>query len=156
VLIGEGSFDRYVTKTELPNLDVLSSGPMPPTPAELLGSPRMRTTIEDALKTYDRVLLDGPPALLISDASVLAAQVDGVLIVSRADETMKGVLKRACDVFDAINARVIGAILNGVKARAGGYFRQQYRECYDYTDETVAIGELPEPRDEASDDSKDD
>ena len=147
VLIGEGSFDKYVTKTELPNLDILTSGPMPPTPAELLGSQRMRAMIEDALKSYERVLLDGPPALLISDASVLAAQVDGVLFVSRADETMKGVLKRASEVFDAINARVVGAILNGVKARAGGYFRQQYREFYDYIDETVAIGELPEPRD---------
>jgi capsular exopolysaccharide synthesis family protein len=145
VLIAQGRFQDFVTKTSLPNLDVLSSGPMPPTPAELLGSARMRELIEAATKEYDHVILDGPPTLLISDASVLAMQVDGVVLVARAEENTRGALRRARDQLESINARIVGAILNGVKTRAGGYFRQQYREFYDYTSEETIPAELPGP-----------
>src|SRR5690606_29361711 len=91
ILIGESTLSHQVEKTELPNLDVLLSGPMPPTPAELLGSEPMRKLLDEALSRYDRVLLDGPPALLISDASVLSGMVDGVILVARADANSKGV-----------------------------------------------------------------
>lgn len=146
LLIGEGHLDDYLLKTDSPNLDVLCSGRMPPTPTELLGSQNMRKLLTEAIEKYDRVLLDGPPALLISDAGVLASQVDGVIVVSFAEKSSKGVLRRAKEALERINARIVGVVLNGAKARSGGYFRQQYREFYDYTsDETIA--ELPEPKD---------
>lgn len=151
VLLGDGTLADHVSKTALPNLDVLTSGPMPPTPAELLGSEAMRKLLDEAKAAYDRVILDGPPALLISDASVLAMLVDGVIIVARADENSKGVLKRTREGLEKINARIVGAILNGVRARPGGYFREQYREFYDYVSEDVAPPELPEPGDEDDD-----
>ncbi|MFQ5806009.1 MAG: polysaccharide biosynthesis tyrosine autokinase [Phycisphaerae bacterium] len=145
VLIAQGKLEDFVTKTDLPTLDVLSSGPMPPTPAELLGSVRMRELIEQATKEYDRVILDGPPTLLISDATVLAMQVDGVVLVARADENTRGTLRRAREQLEGINARLVGAILNGVRTRAGGYFKKQYREFYDYTSEETIPAELPVP-----------
>jgi len=145
ILIGQGGLADFVTRTDLPTLDVLSSGPMPPTPAELLGSPRMRELIQEATSRYERVILDGPPTLLISDASVLALEVDGVILVARADANTRGALRRAREQLENINARVVGAVLNGVKTRAGGYFRQQYREFYDYTSEQTIPAELPEP-----------
>ncbi|TWT45119.1 Tyrosine-protein kinase YwqD [Phycisphaerae bacterium RAS1] len=146
VLIGQARLEDLITRTDLPNLDVLTSGPLPPTPAELLGSKYMRQLIEAASKIYDRVIFDGPPVLLISDALVVATQVDGVIIVARAVSNSKGLLKRARDQMDRIGARVIGAVLNGVQARAGGYFRQQYRDFYDYTaDETVPRDVLAAP-----------
>lgn len=148
VLIGDGSLADHVAKTDLPNLDVLVSGPMPPTPAELLGSENMRKLLAEAMKAYDHVLLDGPPALLVSDASVLAILVDGVIVVTRADDTSKGVLKRTREGLEKTNARLVGAILNGVKARPGGYFREQYREFYDYSNDAAAPPELPEPADD--------
>lgn len=155
LLIGQGKLEDYVTHTDLKTLDVLASGPMPPTPAELLGSPQMRALLAETRERYDRVILDGPPALLISDAGVLAMQVDGVILVARAEENSRGALKRARDQLDAINARTIGAIVNGVKTRAGGYFKAQYREFYDYvSDETVPV-ELPQPA-QADDSSADD
>jgi capsular exopolysaccharide synthesis family protein len=143
VLADRGAFAEVVCRTEVPNLDVLTSGPMPPNPAELLGSALMRELIASARKSYDRILLDGPPCLLISDALVLAMQADAVVLVARAGSSSKGALRRAREQLGKINARVIGAVLNGVQARPGGYFRQQYREFYDYTSEEVVPRELP-------------
>lgn len=143
ILVGRGTLAELVTKTKLPNLDVLTSGPMPPTPAELLGSPQMRALLTEATKQYDRVILDGPPTLLISDATVLAMEVAGVVIVARAEDNTRGALRRTREQLESIKARVIGAVLNGVKARPGGYFREQYREFYDYMSEEVPPAELP-------------
>jgi len=143
VLVGQRTLDQVITHTELANLDVIASGPMPPNPAELLGSAQMRSLIAEAKQRYDRVLLDGPPCLLISDALVIATQVDATVMVVRAANSSKGALRRAREQFQRIGARLIGAILNGVQARPGGYFRQQYREFYEYTSEEVIPQELP-------------
>ena len=155
VLIAEGKLEDFVTKTDLPTLDVLSSGPMPPTPAELLGSAQMRALIKEAIEHYDRVILDGPPTLLISDATVMAMQVDGVILVARAAENTRGTLKRAREQLEGINARIVGAILNGVHIRAGGYFKKQYRDFYDYTSDETIPAELPGPPTDPDADSSD-
>ena len=143
VLVGRAKLEEVATATDVPNLHVLTSGPMPPTPAELLGSANMRRLIEEALARYDRVIFDGPPALLISDALVVATQVGGVIVVARAVDTTKGYLRRAREQLEKINARVVGAVLNGVRARPGGYYRQQYREFYEYASEETIPRELP-------------
>lgn len=143
ILIGQGKLPDYVTKTDHPNVDVLSSGPMPPTPSELLGSTYVRDLIQEATQRYDRIIFDGPPALLISDALVLATQVDGVILVARAVSNSKGAIKRAREQLERIGARIFGAVLNGVQARAGGYFRKQYREFYDYASDETVPAELP-------------
>ena len=143
VLVGQAKLADVITRANIPNLDVLTSGPMPPNPAELLGSTYMKEMIEQAKARYDRVLFDGPPILLISDGLVLATQVDGVIVVARAVENTKGALRRARDQLEKINAHVVGAILNGVRPQAGGYFRQQYREFYDYSSDETVPRELP-------------
>lgn len=142
VLVGQRRLDQVIVNTEVANLHVLGSGPMPPNPAELLGSRAMRELLDSARKTYDRVILDGPPCLLISDALVLSTQVDATIVVARAANSSKGALRRAREQFQRIGARVIGAILNGVQTRAGGYFREQYREFYEYASEEVLPREL--------------
>ncbi len=145
LLIGQGKLDQLVTHTNVPKLDVLTSGPMPPTPAELLGSAYMRELIKEARTRYDRVLFDGPPVLLVSDALITATQVDSVILVARASDNTKGVLRRAREQLQRIQAHIAGAVVNGVRARPGGYYRQQYREFYEYgADETVPP-ELPGP-----------
>ncbi len=132
-LTGQARWEDLVSRSEVPGLDMLSAGPMPPNPAELLGSGFMQELLEGAKRKYDRVILDGPPSLLVTDALILAVQVDGVVMVSRAVSNSRGALRRAREQLDRINARIVGAVLNGVQARAGGYFRRQYREYYDYT-----------------------
>lgn len=143
ILIGQKTFEDVVTESNIKNIYLLTSGPLPPTPAELLGAESMRSLLEDAAKRFDRIIIDGPPVLLMSDAMVLSSLVDGVLLVSRAAGNTKGELKRANEQLQRIGARVIGAVLNGIEARPGGYFRRQYREFYEYTSDETVPPELP-------------
>ncbi len=143
ILIGQAKLADLVVHTDTPNLDVLSSGPMPPTPAELIGSEYMQKLIKEAEEKYDRVIFDGPPVLLISDALVAATQVGAVILVARASDNTKGVLRRAREQLARINAHVPGAVLNAVRARPGGYYREQYREFYEYGADVTIPPELP-------------
>ncbi len=144
VLIGQAQLDDVVTPTSVPGLDVLSAGPIPPNPAELLGSSYLRDMIVDARARYDQVIFDGPPVLLVSDAMVLAGAVDGVLLVCQYRSTSRGSLQRTQAQLDAMNARIFGAVLNKVETRAGGYFRKAYREFYEYHEPSEQSGEAPQ------------
>ncbi|MBK8269872.1 MAG: polysaccharide biosynthesis tyrosine autokinase [Planctomycetes bacterium] len=132
ILIGQGDLKDFVTQTNVPGLDILSAGPLPPNPAELLGSSYLRDVVVDARSRYDQVIFDGPPVLLVSDAMVLAGAVDGVMLVCEYRGTSRGALQRTQSNLEAINVRIFGAVLNKVQSRAGGYFRKQYREFYEY------------------------
>lgn len=145
ILIGQATLDQLVTTTELPGLDVLAAGPLPPNPVELLGSQYMLDLLNLARERYDRIVLDGPPVLLMSDSLVMSSLVDGVVVVARAVANSKGALKRTRDQLLRVNARIVGAVLNGAEARPGGYFRKQYRDFYEYTSDETIPQELPWP-----------
>lgn len=99
--------------TSIPNLQVLTSGPLPPNPAELLGSPRMLEVI-DALRAHaEIVLFDAPPVIAVTDASVLGTRVDGALLVVAAGHTRREHAKRAKQQLEKLNIRIIGAVLAG-------------------------------------------
>ncbi|MCB9853960.1 MAG: polysaccharide biosynthesis tyrosine autokinase [Phycisphaerales bacterium] len=132
ILIGQGQLRDYVAPSHVPGLDVLGAGPIPPNPAELLGSSYLRDVIVDARARYDQVIFDGPPVLLVSDAMVLAGAVDGCLLICEYRKTSRGALQRSRSNLEAINARIFGAVLNKVEGRRGGYFRKSYREFYAY------------------------
>jgi succinoglycan biosynthesis transport protein ExoP len=144
ILIGQAHLDDVVTPTSVPGLDVLSAGPIPPNPAELLGSSYLRDLIIDARARYDQVIFDGPPVLLVSDAIVLAGAVDGVLLVCQYRLTSRGALQRTHSQLEAMNSRIFGAVLNKVETRAGGYFRKAYREFYEYHEPGEPTGEVPQ------------
>jgi len=144
LLVGQGSLDDLVNSTEIENLHILSAGPTPPNPAELLGSSYFKAFLTEAASKYDQVILDAPPALLVSDAMVMATAVDGVLIVCRAGVTSRGALRRLRDSLDRIGARVLGVVLNAVETQAGGYYRDLYRAYYDYDEQgTTVVASLP-------------
>lgn len=132
ILIGQGTLEELATPTDLPNLDLLSSGPIPPNPAELLAGNYLRTMLQEAAGTYDQVIFDGPPTLLVSDAVVLAGSLDGVVLVCRAKAVSRGVVQRARDQLERANVRIFGGILNAARVTRGGYFREQIRSYYDY------------------------
>lgn len=146
VLIGQSKLSDVIVASEVPGLDLVGSGPTPPNPAELLGSGYLRDLIADARSRYDQVIFDGPPALLVSDALVLAGAVDGVVLVCRFRNTSRGALIRAKSQLDAINARVLGAVLNAIQTTRGGYFRKHYRAFYDYKPEEDEGDEAPKRR----------
>jgi len=101
-------------ETGVPNLWLLASGPPPPNPAELLASRRMTEIIATLLERADMVLFDAPPVIAVTDAAVLAAKVDGVLLVLRAGKTKREHVERAKALLEKVNARVVGTVLTNV------------------------------------------
>ncbi|MHC4234800.1 MAG: polysaccharide biosynthesis tyrosine autokinase [Planctomycetota bacterium] len=135
LLIGEGTVESVVRHTDIANLDVLHTGPTPPNPAERLASAQVQEFLDAAAACYDQVIIDGPPVLLATDATVLASQVDGTILVCRAKENSRGIAQRACDLLLRVNAHVFGAVLNAAQTLRGGYFREQMAAFYDYQTE---------------------
>jgi capsular exopolysaccharide synthesis family protein len=135
VLIGQANLADVAVSTEVPNLDVLPSGPIPPNPTELLAGAYLKRMIGEAQERYDQIIFDGPPILLVSDSLVLAGVVDGVILVCRAKTTSRGVAMRAREQLEHVNARIFGAVLNAAQVSRGGYFREQIRSYYDYQPE---------------------
>jgi len=132
LLVGDDPLSALVQPSGAAGLDVLGSGPAPPNPAELLGGPRFRVILEEALRSYDQVILDAPPVLLASDALVLAMASDGVILVIRAKRNTRGAARRAALMLQDVGAHVFGAVLNAAQVTRGGYFREQLRAFYDY------------------------
>src|SRR5699024_5261211 len=87
ILVGETSWENAINTSDVKNLDVISCGPIPPNPSELLGSRRMRALLQEANKLYDIVIFDAPPVLAVTDAQILANVVDGSLLVIRSNQT---------------------------------------------------------------------
>ncbi|MCX5685702.1 MAG: polysaccharide biosynthesis tyrosine autokinase, partial [Planctomycetota bacterium] len=133
VLVGLASVDDAIQATRIENLDVIVCGVLPPSPAELLGSAHMRQLIQDMSQRYDQVLIDGAPMLVVADNHLMAEAVDGVILVYQAGENTKGVAQRAARQVKSLRARLMGAILNRVRATKGGYFRESYQAYYDYS-----------------------
>lgn len=115
-------------KTVVPNLDLVTSGPIPPNPAELLTSPEAARVIQQLLKNYDYVLVDSPPVVGITDAAVLGSLAAGVVIVVRSFATDREILHLAKDRLDTAGVRVLGAIMNCVDAPTRGSY--QYGQYY--------------------------
>ncbi len=109
-------------ETNVPNLKVLTSGKLPPNPAEILGSKRMSEMLSALLEQADVVLFDAPPVLAVTDAAVLSSKVDGVLLVVSAGKTKREKARQAQMQLEKINARLIGAVLNNVQAERGAQY----------------------------------
>jgi non-specific protein-tyrosine kinase len=121
------NLDGYLQGTAIENLQVLTSGPLPPNPSELLGSQRMKSLIEQLKGKADVLLFDSPPVLAVTDAAVLANQVDGVLLVVDAGATRREAASRARETIAKVGASLLGVALNKLSAKgAGGYYYYYY------------------------------
>lgn len=111
-------------KTGIDGLSVLTSGPLPPNPADLMGSRRMEEVIVELVERADQVLFDTPPVVAVTDAAVLATKVDGVLLVISAGQTRREYARTAVQRLEQINARLVGTVLTNVEMGAGfkGYY----------------------------------
>lgn len=111
-------------ETTIPGLSLLTSGPLPPRPADLLGSRRMEVLIERLKSEADIVLFDTPPVTAVTDAAVLAARVDGVLLVLQAGHTRRDRAREARRLLEKVKANIVGAVLNNAPVEAGyDYYR---------------------------------
>jgi len=107
--------------TDITNLQVMTSGPLPPNPADLLASKRMDALLEQLVEQADMVLLDAPPVTAVTDAALLATKVDGVLLVVRAGNTKRENAERAKSLLEKVNANVVGAVLTNAAVDSSAY-----------------------------------
>ncbi len=120
----------YLQEAGVPNLRVMTTGPIPPNPAELLNSARMHEMIELLKGEADVVLFDTPPVLAVADTSILARQVDGALLVVASGETRRGMVTQAMQSLSSVGVSPLGAVLNKLTQRKSGYYYYYY---YHYT-----------------------
>jgi protein-tyrosine kinase len=123
------SLEEAVHKNVIDKLDILTSGPIPPNPAEMLASGRSKALWAKLAETYDYVLIDSPPVLAVADASILATQVDGVILVIRSAQTRIDLAKEAKDQLLKANANIIGTVLNQLNMQSKDY---QYYYYYSH------------------------
>ncbi|MDQ7839628.1 MAG: polysaccharide biosynthesis tyrosine autokinase [bacterium] len=115
--------DRALHPTKVENLWFVPGGTVPPNPAELLGSRKMRAFLEHGRTAVDAIILDAPPVLPVTDASVLAPAADGVLLLVRLEKTPREAARRARQQLEAVGARVLGLVVTGAPGRRGkGYY----------------------------------
>jgi non-specific protein-tyrosine kinase len=122
---------QHLAPTEVPNLQLMPCGPIPPNPAELLSSRRMAALIGALKAECDIVLFDTPPLLVFADAALLARACDGVILTARAYTTRLGALRQASEQLTQAGARLLGVVLNGVATPRG----KQHSYYYYYGDE---------------------
>jgi non-specific protein-tyrosine kinase len=108
-----------IQPTSVPGLRLLASGPLPPRPADLLGSRRMGALIERLRGEADIVLFDTPPVVAVTDAAVLAPRVDGVLLVLHAGQTRRDRAREARQILEKVKANIVGVVLNGARQERG-------------------------------------
>ena len=126
LLSKEASLDGYVQSTQFENLTVLTSGPLPPNPSELLSSHRLDAVLETLKRQADVVVFDSPPALAVADASILASKVDGTILVVDSGKTRVDALRRACETLGRSKTKVLGGILNKLSPKGRGYYYYHY------------------------------
>lgn len=127
------SLGTLVQQTVIPELHVITSGPLPPNPSELLSSTKMERLLRQLEEQYDLVVVDSPPVTVVSDTAVLASRADGVLIVLSADRSRRDLARNALAALDQVNARVLGAVLNRTNATRHGFYyslRKEYGNQY--------------------------
>jgi capsular exopolysaccharide synthesis family protein len=128
VLTGQIGLRSSIRETAVRNFFVLPRGALPPNPADLLMSHKMHEVMDELRRSFDFVLIDSPPAIAVSDAAVVSALCDGVLLVFHAQKTSAHAARQAVERFDSIGAATLGVILNGVDIRNPDYV--DYRSYY--------------------------
>lgn len=126
-------FDEVVHKDVFANIDVLTSGPIPPNPSKLIGSEKMSELLKEVSEKYDYILVDLPPILAVTDAAIVGNLSDGVILVVRSGMTAPDEANESKKRLQAGNANILGVVLNGIPAERNGHGYGYY--YYDYYDE---------------------
>lgn len=138
VLLGEAKLEQVIRATDVVGLDILTCGPIPPNPSELLHTEGFLKLLDEMTARYDRVILDSPPVNVVTDATILSQITDGTILVIKASKTTRDAARRAARQLLDINANLLGVVLNDLDLSDEGYYRQQkyyyYYKGYEYTD----------------------
>ncbi|UCC51179.1 MAG: polysaccharide biosynthesis tyrosine autokinase [Anaerolineaceae bacterium] len=135
--------DEVVQVTSVGGLQLLTSGPIPPNPSELLGSMKMRMLLSKLVDQYDFVILDSPAVLLATDAAILSAQADATLLVAWAGKSRKVDLQQAAEKLREVNANFLGCVLNSVSAKQANIYYYLDEQTSKETPRVSAKGKSP-------------
>ena len=127
---GSPDVGHAMMKTQVSTLIVMPSGPVPPNPSELLGSARLSKFIRLMREKFDVIIFDCTPLIAVTDATVLATQVDGVILVIKSGATRRAILKRGVKQLEDVQAKIIGAVLNQVNVKNSSYYHASYYAHY--------------------------
>ena len=128
----DNDYKKYIRLSEIPNLEILPSGTIPPNPSELLSSKSFIQFIHGAGEIYDMIVLDAPPVGNVTDAAIISAFVDGTIIVVNSGRVKIDALKRTKELLTNVNANILGIVLNNLDKHASGNY---YYYQYDYYNE---------------------
>jgi polysaccharide biosynthesis transport protein len=132
-LAGVSSLDLVtVPHPSIPGLAAIPTGPLPPSPADLLSSTKLSEAIAELRRRYKFIVIDSPPIMAATDAVVLSVQADGVLLVVRSGETPKEAFTRTRDLLVSVKCRLLGVVLNAVDASAPDYYYSYRYYPYSY------------------------
>ena len=132
VLTHQATLEEAMKETVL-GIQVLTCGPIPPNPSELLNSNRLKQLLVELKSQFDIILIDAPPVGAVTDASILSTLVDGTLMVVASHQTDSNQALRAMRLLNNVGARIVGTVLTKVPADRKGYYANQY---YGYSSET--------------------
>lgn len=122
VLTKDITLDQAITKSHISNLDILTSGPIPPNPSELLDSRAMEMVIENLNSQYEYVVFDTPPILAVTDSQIIANKCDGVVMVVACGKTHKDRVLKAKELLEKAGSQMLGVVVNGVEEKMNGYY----------------------------------
>jgi capsular exopolysaccharide synthesis family protein len=126
LLLDGEDWSSFVKKTKIPNLDLLTCGTIPANPSELLSSKRMQRLLTLLGEKYDRVIMDSPPVLAVTDSIVLSRLVEGIILVVGAGTSNRNGVARAVELLKEVNARIVGAMLNNLNVDKERYYYSRY------------------------------
>ena len=123
LLVSPDDIADSIQKTTIDNLSVLTSGPQPPNPSELLGSTREEVIMDQLTRLFDVIIVDMPPVVTVTDAQIVASKADGTILVAREGVIEKAALLKAKQLLEIAHARILGVVYNGVdSANDAGYY----------------------------------
>lgn len=115
ILVDDSSVEAFLQETEIDNLRILPSGPIPPNPSELLSSTKMAELLNELKGMADLILIDAPPTIAVTDAAVMAVKVDGIVLVIDSTSVRPEMAQKAKELLVKANGHILGAILNRVE-----------------------------------------
>jgi capsular exopolysaccharide synthesis family protein len=117
---------EVICETDINNLHILTSGPIPPNPSEILASRKMSVLLEELKFTYDMIIIDTPPALAVTDAQIVATKCDGVILVIDSGKVKREVAMKVKSNLEHVKARILGAVLNNIDRKNGESYYYYY------------------------------
>ncbi|MGW6384434.1 CpsD/CapB family tyrosine-protein kinase [Peribacillus butanolivorans] len=125
VLTKKTDLRNTISNSNVSNLDILTSGPIPPNPSELLNSKAIETAITELKGTYDYIIFDTPPVLIVPDSQIVANKCDGVIMVVASGKTNKQGAVKAKELLEKANTALLGVVLNGIESDTSNYYYYQ-------------------------------